>query len=297
MCWVFIEETKKFPGCNPTLNPCVKLKFGYMLIIITYDLPQPIIKRLFCNFNHTQNTHIMKRFSLFVITPIILLASCRFITGQRIRGNGKVNTETRTTGGFNSVASHGSFNVYVSNGSQSLKIEAEENLLPYINTYVEDSVLHIETKADFWLRPSRKVKIYISCPEFESIRSYGSGDIISESKISNSTKLELKVNGSADIKMDVDAPEINTETNGSGDIDLRGETKSLRAEIHGSGNIKAMEMNSDNATIKIYGSGDADVFAGVKLDVRIAGSGDVHYKGNAQVSSNIAGSGTVRKIE
>jgi predicted acyltransferase (DUF342 family) len=80
-------------------------------------------------------------------------------------------------------------------------------------------------------------------------------------------------------------------------MNLRGTTKSLTAEVHGSGNIRAMDMNSDYATIRIYGSGDADVSAGVKLDVRIAGSGDVHYKGNAQVSSNVAGSGTVKKID
>ena len=92
----------------------------------------------------------------------------------------------------------------------------------------------------------------------------------------------------ANIKMDIDAPEINTETNGSGDIFLKGETKSFEGEIHGSGNIKALDLRSGDATIKIYGSGDADVFVEGKLDVHVAGSGDVNYKGNAQISSSIA---------
>jgi hypothetical protein len=185
----------------------------------------------------------------------------------------------------------------VSSGEQAVKIEAEENLLPYIETYVEGYTLHVETKDDYWLSPGRKVKIFVSSPEYESIRSYGSGDIIGESKITNSSRLELGVNGSADIKMDVDAPEINTETNGSGDIFLRGETKSFEGEIHGSGNIKALDLRSGDATIKIYGSGDADVFAEGKLDVHVAGSGDVNYRGNAQVSSSIAGSGRVKKVD
>jgi hypothetical protein len=97
--------------------------------------------------------------------------------------------------------------------------------------------------------------------------------------------------------MDVDAPEINAETNGSGDIDLKGSAKSWTGEIHGSGNIRAMDLESDDATIKIYGSGNADVFANSRLDVHVAGSGDVNYKGNAQISSSIAGSGRVRKLQ
>jgi hypothetical protein len=239
----------------------------------------------------------MKKLLVFLFATFIIFSSCRFVTGERIRGNGNVRTETRSPGSFKSVSSHGSFDVFVSSGEQAVKIEAEENLLPYIETYVEGYTLHVGTKDNYWLRPGRKVKIFVSSPDYESIRSYGSGDIIGESKITNSSKLELGVNGSANIKMDIDAPEINTETNGSGDIFLKGETKSFEGEIHGSGNIKALDLRSGDATIKIYGSGDADVFVDGKLDVHVAGSGDVNYKGNAQISSSIAGSGRVKKVD
>ena len=239
----------------------------------------------------------MKKVFLFAAIVMMLFSACRYVTGQRIRGNGNVRTEERTPGSFNSVASHGSFNVYVSNGPQSVKIEAEDNLLPYIDTYVEGSVLQVDTKENYWLRPSSQIKIYVTSPDFKSIRSYGSGDITGLSKITDSSKLDVGVNGSANIKMDVNAPGINAEINGSGDINLTGETKTFNGEIRGSGNVKAMDLKSEDATVRIYGSGNADIFASVKLDVHVAGSGDVNYKGNAQVSSSIAGSGRVKKIE
>jgi hypothetical protein len=230
------------------------------------------------------------------LVTVALFSSCRYVSGKRIRGNGNVKTEERSLGSFKSVSSHGSFNIYVSSGNQSVKIEAEENLLPYIETYIDGSTLHVRTKNDAWLRPSREVKIFVSSPDFENIHSYGSGNIIGQSKIVNTSKLELEVSGSANIKMNADAPEINTETNGSGDIDLKGETKSFKAVVRGSGNVRAMDLKSEDATIKIYGSGNADIFASVKLDVNIAGSGDVRYKGDGQVSSHIAGSGSVKKV-
>ena len=238
----------------------------------------------------------MRNIFFFVLLASVFLSSCRFVTGKRVRGNGNVKTEQRSVGNFNGVSSHGSFNVYVSSGEQSVKIEAEENLLPYIDTYVDGTTLHVETKEDFWIRPSRGVKIFVSAPDFASIHSYGSGDIIGQSKIIDSSRLELGVSGSANIKMDLEAPEVDAEISGSGDIDLAGQTKSFKSQINGSGNVRAMALQSENATVKIYGSGDADVFASLKLDVHVAGSGDVRYKGNAQVSSNINGSGSVRKV-
>ena len=239
----------------------------------------------------------MRKIFLFALIAGVLLASCRFVTGKRIRGNGNVRTEQRSPGNFRSVASYGSFTVYVSSGPQSLKIDAEDNLLPYIETYVDGSTLHVETKEDFWLRPSREIRVYVSSPDFESIHSFGSGDIIGQSKIIDSSTLKLGVSGSADIKMEVAAPLVDAQINGSGDIDLKGETKAFNGEIHGSGNVRAMDLKSEDATIRIYGSGDADLFASMKLDVHVGGSGDVRYKGNPQVSSSIAGSGTVKKID
>src|SRR5215831_17976558 len=203
-----------------------------------------IFLQLIANFSSVIKFLVMKALLFLTVSALMLFSSCRYVNGERIRGNGNLKTERRSLGDFRSVSSHGSFNVYVSSGDRSVRIEAEENLLPYIETYVDGSVLNVRQKDNYWPRPGREVKIFVSLPDFESIRSYGSGDIMSESKITNSSRLELTVNGSADIKMDVDAPEIDAETNGSGNIDLKGATKSWTGEIRGSGNIRAMDLKS-----------------------------------------------------
>ncbi|HEY0434171.1 MAG TPA: head GIN domain-containing protein, partial [Chitinophagaceae bacterium] len=162
-------------------------------------------------------------------------------------------------------------NVYLLTGEAGVRIEAEDNLLPYIETYVDGNTLHVGTKEDYWLQPEREVKIYVSAPSFEKIHSFGSGDIRGES--------------------------VDAETNGSGDIYLAGSAKTWTGEIRGSGNIKAMDLKADETRVRIYGSGDADVFAASRLDVKVAGSGDVRYKGNPQMSTSIAGSGKVTKVD
>ena len=238
----------------------------------------------------------MKKFLLFGAIAMISITSCNFV-GKRVRGNGNIVTNTVSVGDFNAVNQRGSINVIVKSGNTpSVKIEADENILPYIETKVENGTLNIRTREGYWLKSSHDMKIYVTAPRFTSIKSFGSGDIESESTISTEDPITISTSGSADINVDVHAPSVTASISGSGDINLKGETKKLDATVMGSGNIKAGELKAEDATIDIAGSGDAEVFASVKLDVSVKGSGDVKYHGNPpSVVSNMKGSGSLEK--
>ncbi len=241
----------------------------------------------------------MKKYILPAIIMGIILNSCIFISGKRVEGSGNVITQDRPVTGFNAVQSSGSFDVYLSSGSsQSVRIEAEDNLQPYIETSIDGSELEIDTKDGYRLRPNKPVKIFITSPDFNRVRLSGSGDIISQNQITGNDKIELGVSGSGNIKVNLDAPAVDAEMSGSGNINLSGQAKKFEGSLSGSGNIMASDLKTEETSIRISGSGNADVFASAKLNVRVTGSGDVRYKGGAeQVSSNITGSGSVKKMD
>jgi hypothetical protein len=248
------------------------------------------------------NLHVkhfnMKNLLLLLFPAFVLFSSCRYIGGERVRGNGNITSEARTVTGFTGVKSYGSFDVYVSSGpQQSVKIEGEENLLPYIETKLEGNILKIDTKEGYWLRPRREMKIYVTSPSFNIVRLYGSGNIIGENQIRDPQKIELGISGSGDIKVNVNAPLVTAEISGSGNTILSGEARNFEGEVAGSGDIRAMDLKTEETKIEIAGSGNAGVTASQKLNVSVAGSGDVKYRGSPQVSSNIAGSGSVTKVD
>lgn len=236
---------------------------------------------------------------IVLLLPIALMAtSCRWVGAKRVKGNGNLKTENRSVSSFAGVESFGSYDVYVSVGTQhAVRIEAEENLLPFIEVWVDGDVLKVKSKDGFWLSPKRDIKVFITAPDYRRIYSYGSGNINGETKVTGSGKIDLGVAGSANINLDIDAPEIEGDISGSGNMSLKGTTKKFDGQIAGSGNIYAMELQSEETKVKIMGSGNADVFASIKLDVNVSGSGDIRYKGGAQVNSNIAGSGNVMKVD
>jgi len=240
----------------------------------------------------------MKQLLFILALAVVSLPSCRYAFGKRVSGNGNVKTEDRQLNNFSSVSSHGPYDVFLSqDSSYKVSVEAEDNLLPYIETYVENNELKVRTKEGYWLRNKRKITVHVSGPSFTAIRTVGSGDIISDAQITNTSAIELEATGSGNIKVKLSAPDVKAEVTGSGNIDLQGETKEFKGRIVGSGNIKAYDMKSENASVEISGSGNAEVFASMKSSVEVNGSGDVRYKGDGQVSSNIHGSGSVKKVQ
>jgi hypothetical protein len=239
----------------------------------------------------------MKKIAVVSVIAVVVLSSC-FWHGHRIKGDGHMTTETKQVGEIKGVELHSSFDVYLIQGSTAgVKIEAEENILPHIVMHIENDVLNIESEDGIWLQPRKDVKIYVTSPVFNIIKSSGSGNIKAETKITSDKQLTISVSGSSDINIEVDAPEINTHVSGSGGIELAGETKKIYGEVSGSGDIKAMKLMAEESELNVSGSGNAQIYASVKLQANVSGSGDVRYKGNAQVSSNISGSGSVKKVD
>lgn len=240
----------------------------------------------------------MRKWALLIVISSMLAAGCGF-AGKRIKGNGQITTENRNTGSFAGVSSHGSFDVYVSIGNTtSVKIEGESNILPYIETYIDDdNSLRIQSKKGVWLSTKKPVKVFITAPRFGKIYSIGSGAIIGETPVADSTKLDLQVRGNGRIELDVDAPEVLTVLTGNGSIKLKGRSKDFECKVQGNGNVKAFDLMAEETNVNILGNGDAEVYASVKLDVTIGGNGNVRYKGNAQPSTHITGNGNIKQVQ
>lgn len=239
----------------------------------------------------------MKKLLLALVVLSGMLSSCDFVTGERVKGNGNVTSQQRSETGFTGVESGGNFNTYVGIGPYSIKIEAEENIISYIETFVDNGVLKIREKDGFWLKPNRSIKVYVTAPRLNRIHSGGNGDVFSTTRITDSSRIDLHVGGNAKMKVEVDAPQIDADLGGNGGIEIKGQTRDFTAKSAGNGEINAFDLQSENAKVEIYGNGNASINASVKLDVRIGGNGNIKYKGNAQTSTQITGNGSLKKVD
>lgn len=219
---------------------------------------------------------------------------------KSIKGDGNLKKESREIGNFSSISSFGPLDVQISYGTPgSLQVEADENLLPYIETTVKDGILTIGSKQHVNLKSRSKMVVYVSMTSINSLHKNGSGNITGSGNFSNDGKTDIKVSGSGNIKLDFDSfGSMSLSVSGSGNITLKGNTVSnIIASVSGSGNIDCIKVKCDDADAKISGSGNVKVNVQKSIIASINGSGNVFYKGDVtNVTSKIAGSGKVIKI-
>lgn len=237
----------------------------------------------------------MKTIKLMAVCFITLL-TINANAKEKIRGNGKVITENRTTGEYDKISIGGAFEVELVSGKEgNITIKIEENLAPYLITKVEKGELKIKWKKGKNI--SHKKTIYITIPfkDINAIAFGGSGNIVSKDPI-KSSELDLSLAGSGDMDLDVDAGNLKASLAGSGSYNLTGSADTMKCAIAGSGNIRGYELNAGDVSAAISGSGNISATINGKLSAKIAGSGNIKYKGNPSTESiKVSGSGSVSK--
>ena len=195
-----------------------------------------------------------------------------FDHGPQVTGSGKVKSETRKVGNFTKIESRGSADCKVTVGKAvGLSIQADDNILPLVETTVEKDTLIINCKGSF--STHNPIVVTITVPNLENFNVKGSGDSLIQSLKGRSFSAEIA---------------------GSGNIHASGQIDKASASIRGSGNVDFSNLRARQAVASISGSGDITIFASHALDASIRGSGDIAYLGNpSNVEKSVSGSGEI----
>ena len=235
---------------------------------------------------------ILKAIALLALPTVMFLASC---DPNAIKGNGDVLTETRNVQDFNGIDVSVSGDVHVTQG-QTFKVivRAEENLLPYLETEVQNGSLHIYFSHN--VRDVDDLEVEITMPELKKVQVSSSSHLHTHGTFNGNT-LNLGMSGSGEIKLsDIDFQYINADVSGSGNIQLIGIGKELDANVSGSGTIDALQCPVETAEAHVSGSGTIKLKVSDALVAYVSGSGHVRYEGSPDVEKHISGSGSVTKL-
>ncbi len=232
---------------------------------------------------------------LILITAILITS---FSFAQKVNGNGKVTTITRSTGDYEGVKCAGSFDYILVAGTEgTITLEGEENLLEHVITEVKGNNLIIKVKDKVNLKTSmnKTIKITIPFKDINSVSLSGSGDLWNKDEI-NATNFDVSLAGSGDVTININANSISSSLSGSGDLNLNGNTENLDVSISGSGDFDGSKLESNHTDVSLAGSGDAEVVSNKSIKARVAGSGDIEYRGNPEKEdTKVAGSGSISK--
>lgn len=216
-----------------------------------------------------------------------------------VRASGDTVTETRDVSGFDQVELKGFGELRIEQGNrESLAIEADRNLMRYIETDVRNGVLVISIERSgipVIMLPEGDVVFRLSVRDLSEVVVSGSGKVLADGL--DVGDLRLGLSGSGEVALeDITADTISYEVSGSGRGDATGKADALELQISGSGAFDAGDLEVRQARLEISGSGEATVWATDDLEVDISGSGRVRYYDSPRVDQNVSGSGRVESL-
>jgi hypothetical protein len=239
----------------------------------------------------------MKKTLQLIILGALSVTATGHAQWNKIKGNGKIVTEKRTTVDYDGISVSGFFDVVLVSGKEgTITVKGEENLLPYIKVEVKDNVLNIYSEKNINISTNEDIILTVPFEQISAVSLSGSGDVKSKNTIVAKI-FKTKLSGSGDLTLDVKATDFEANLSGSGDVVLTGNSDSFTSKISGSGDVDAVNLITKKANVTISGSGDMKVNCSESLYARVSGSGDIAYKGNPQSKdTKVNGSGEISKI-
>ena len=219
---------------------------------------------------------IHKLLLLLALTVLVALTACQTIfntTVEAIRGSGKVVTASRSVSGFSSIQVNLGAELVLSQGNgESLNLEADDNLMPYILTDVHNGKLIVSTPNNTSLTPSSVIRLNVGFKTLSDIEIFGSSDISAKN-------------------LDLDTLTINFS--GSGSTHLAGQVDTQNITIQGQATLRNFDLASRNVTANISGNGTVEVNAIDTLGITVAGMANIRYTGSPNITQNILGTASI----
>ena len=179
-------------------------------------------------------------------------ASSSSSSGTTTQAPGETTSESRDVSGFEEVELRGVGNLYIRQGkSESLTVEAEEDVLPKIRTKVGDNRLIIGPKRSTTINTTEPINYELTVEDLSALEVSRSGDVEAEG---------------------ISTDELTVTIDGAGDVEISGEVDSQNVEVSGSGEYRAEDLESKWAEVDVGGTGSAIVNASEELEARVSGT-------------------------
>jgi hypothetical protein len=194
--------------------------------------------------------------------------------GEHVSGSGNVKTERRDASGFTNVEVSGIFQVEIVAGKDySVEVQADDNILPLINTAINGDTLEIEL--DQKVSTHNDMIVRITAPNIEKVQTSGASKL-SASGIKNE--------------------EFSLDTSGASKVTLAGETQHLNIDVSGASNIDAENLNAVRADVDASGASKIFVSVSGELHSEASGASRIVYTGDPKtIDNHQSGAGSVSK--
>ena len=242
--------------------------------------------------------------------------------------------EIRTVPAFTGIEASSAFDITVAKGdAESLTVEADDAIMPYIRSEVRNGVLRLYL-ANNRVRNIKTLKVYLVMQNLRRVSLSGAckltvNDLFTSDSIkcdcsgassmtinvhtgwlgvgtSGASFISMKANvtgnagidlsGTSKIQGELNVNRLKLSSDGVSSVTLTGSATELKIDVSGTSKVNLGDFTVKTACINASGVGNITVNATDALTVNSSGASFVNYKGSPTIKVNSSGVSRVRKI-
>jgi hypothetical protein len=246
--------------------------------------------------------YMKKAFAFLLIPTILLTLSCQFVSGlgKSLQGSGNVVTESRQVSGFDSISVCCSMRLILTQGnSESLEIEADDNLLPEIESVVTNGTLIVRFKDSFSgirLFNTSPIIVRVSAIQVNGVDVSGGGRLDAAGPIQTSGLTMDFSGGSRGLMGKLQADTLSVDMSGGSRMELAGSTAEQNISLSGGSDYLAGDLQSQAATLDMSGGGRATLWVTEIFNVDLSGGSVASYYGSPSINQNLSGGSHLQSL-
>ena len=230
---------------------------------------------------------VINTIKLLSLCLLIITSSC-MITG--VRGNRNVVTENRSiSSNFDAIhISHGIELDLSIDGSTSLIVEADENIMDLIRTEVENGVLRIYTEENIWSSKARIV--HLSADQINKIKATSGASVHNRNTL-RSKSLELSATSGANLSLLLEVDQLDCSTTSGSDISLKGMANHAKFRATSGSNLRAKNLTAKSCDASVTSGANVSLHATDALEAKATSGGNISYDGSPTTIQKKSSSG------
>ncbi len=230
--------------------------------------------------------------TIVALLVAILVSSCQysFDFGDSVKGSGKTITETRQIlDDFTNVEVSRGIDVEITqNTTKSVEVKADDNIINYVITKVEDGTLIITL--DKSIKNASTKKVMITMPNIESLRTSSGSSIESKNTLIVS-KIDVRASSGSDINLTLEAEDVKCASSSGSDITIKGKALKLETSSSSGSDIDAQNLLANDVVAKSSSGSSIEIHPILSLNAKASSGGDIIYHNNPKVINKKTSSG------
>ncbi len=230
---------------------------------------------------------------LGILALVIVVFPTKTEAKRAVYGSGDIVKETVKVRGFDAIDVSSGFAVeLIQSDKESVIIEADDNIIKYIEVDVIGRTLKIRSQSN--LRRVKKKKVYIYFKNIENI------DVSSGCSVYGKNRMkfdDLNIDASSGVRLDLDltANEVMFDVSSGVSVKLKGFANRMEIDASSGTSLNAINFEVKKCSMDISSGCSVKVYATDYLSIDASSGSSIRYKGDPKLDLDISRSSSVRR--